>query len=124
MRYGVVTARRGWLGPSDILNTLPADQIRRRAPDKTMKITSSSEVYKCSLFRVTEDQAVDPKTGFEIKRSVVRHGGSAVMMAVDEKKRILLVRQYRLPAGKVSVGAAGRHASIPAKNRSRPPNAN
>jgi DNA polymerase (family 10) len=24
MRYGVVTARRGWLGPQDILNTLPA----------------------------------------------------------------------------------------------------
>lgn len=65
-----------------------------------MKITSSNEVYKCSLFRVTEDEAVDPKTGFQIKRSVVRHAGSAVMMAVDEKKRILLVRQYRLPAEK------------------------
>jgi ADP-ribose pyrophosphatase len=65
-----------------------------------MKIKSSQEVYKCSLFRVTEDEAVDPKTGFEIKRSVVRHAGSAVMMAVDEKKRILLVRQYRLPAEK------------------------
>jgi ADP-ribose pyrophosphatase len=65
-----------------------------------MKITSSREVYKCSLFRVTEEEAVDPKTGFEIKRSVIRHGGSAVMMAVDEKRRILLVRQYRLPAGK------------------------
>ena len=63
-----------------------------------MKITSSKEVYKCSLFRVTEDQAVDRKTGFEIRRSVVRHAGSAVMMAVDEKKRVLLVRQYRLPA--------------------------
>jgi DNA polymerase (family 10) len=25
MRYGVVTARRGWLGPHDILNTLPAE---------------------------------------------------------------------------------------------------
>ena len=63
-----------------------------------MKITSSREVYKCNLFRVTEDEAVDPKTGFKINRSVVRHAGSAVMMAVDKKKRILLVRQYRLPA--------------------------
>jgi ADP-ribose pyrophosphatase len=63
-----------------------------------MKITSSQQIYDCGLFRVTEDRAVDPKTGFEIKRSVVRHKGSAVMMAVDEKKRILLVRQYRLPA--------------------------
>jgi ADP-ribose pyrophosphatase len=65
-----------------------------------MKITKSKEVYKCGLFSVTEDEAVDAKTGFEIKRSVVRHAGSAVMMAVDEKKRILLVRQYRLPAEK------------------------
>jgi ADP-ribose pyrophosphatase len=65
-----------------------------------MKITSSREVYRCALFRVTEDRAVDRKTGFEIKRSVVRHAGSAVMMAVDEKNRVLLVRQYRLPAGK------------------------
>jgi len=63
-----------------------------------MKITSSREVYNCRLFRVTEDEAVDPKTGFRIKRSVVRHAGSAVMMAVDRKQRILLVRQYRLPA--------------------------
>ena len=65
-----------------------------------MKITSSREVYRCRIFHVTEDRAVDAKTGFEIKRSVVRHGGSAVMMAVDDRKRILLVRQYRLPAAK------------------------
>ena len=65
-----------------------------------MKITSSHEAYRCRLFWVTEDQAVDPKTKFAIDRSVVRHNGSAVMMAIDEKKRILLVRQYRLPAGK------------------------
>ena len=65
-----------------------------------MKIVSSKEVYKCKLFSVTEDRAVDKKANFEIHRSVVRHAGSAVMMAVDKKKRILLVRQYRLPAGK------------------------
>ncbi len=65
-----------------------------------MKIISSKQVYDCGLFRVTEDRAVDPKTGFQIQRSVVRHAGSAVVMAVDAKKRILLVRQYRLPAGR------------------------
>jgi len=63
-----------------------------------MKITESKEVYTCKLLRVTEDKAVDAKSKFEISRSVVRHAGSAVMMAMDEKKRILLVRQYRLPA--------------------------
>ncbi len=65
-----------------------------------MKITNSREVYACKLFTVTEDEAHDKKTNFQIKRSIVRHRGSAVMMAVDDKKRILLVRQYRLPAGK------------------------
>jgi ADP-ribose diphosphatase len=62
-----------------------------------MKLISSEEVYKCALFSVTEDHATDGK-GYEIRRSIVRHAGSAVMMAVDAKKRILLVRQYRLPA--------------------------
>jgi ADP-ribose pyrophosphatase len=64
-----------------------------------MKIVSSREVYKCSLFRVMEEEATDP-SGFHIKRSIVRHMGSAVMMAVDDQSRILLVRQFRLPAGK------------------------
>jgi DNA polymerase (family 10) len=27
MRYGVVTARRGWLGPADVMNTLPLDRF-------------------------------------------------------------------------------------------------
>ena len=62
-----------------------------------MKIISSKELYRCSLFRVTEDEAED-RTGWKMKRSVVRHLGSAVMMAVDAKNRVMLVRQYRLPA--------------------------
>ena len=64
-----------------------------------MKLISSKVVYQCDLFSVTEDHATDGK-GYEIRRSIVRHAGSAVMMAVDAKKRILLVRQYRLPAGR------------------------
>ncbi|HUE00552.1 MAG TPA: NUDIX hydrolase [Bryobacteraceae bacterium] len=64
-----------------------------------MKIISSDEKYKCGLFRVTEEEATEPG-GFHIKRSIVRHVGSAVMMAVDDKKRILLVRQFRLPAAR------------------------
>ena len=62
-----------------------------------MKIVSSKEVLKNKLFTVVEEVAHDP-SGFEIKRSIVRHPGSAVMMAVDEKHRILLVKQFRLPA--------------------------
>ncbi len=62
-----------------------------------MRLISSKEITTNRIFTVTWDHAVDPD-GFEIERAVVRHRGSAVIMAVDEKKRILLVRQYRLPA--------------------------
>jgi ADP-ribose pyrophosphatase len=64
-----------------------------------MKLLSSRERYRCGLFTVTEDRAGEPR-GFVLKRSVVRHNGSAVMMAVDPKNNVLLVRQYRLPADK------------------------
>jgi ADP-ribose pyrophosphatase len=62
-----------------------------------MQLISSKEITKNRIFRVTLDHAVDPG-GFEIQRVIVQHRGSAVMMAVDESHRILLVRQYRLPA--------------------------
>jgi len=62
-----------------------------------MKLISSQELLSTPIFRVTMDHAVDPD-GFEIRRAIVRHRGSAVMMAVDARRRVLLVRQYRLPA--------------------------
>ncbi|MBZ5606745.1 MAG: NUDIX hydrolase [Acidobacteriia bacterium] len=64
-----------------------------------MKVISSVEKYQNSLFSVSEEHAVEPG-GFEIRRAIVHHSGSAVMLAVDDRKRILLVRQYRLPARK------------------------
>ncbi len=62
-----------------------------------MKIVSSIEKYTNRLFTVSEDHAFEPG-GFQIKRAIVHHRGSAVMMPVDDRKRVLLVRQYRLPA--------------------------
>lgn len=62
-----------------------------------MKLISSEQLLETSIFTVTQDRAIDPD-GFEIKRAIIQHGGSAVMMPVDDKNRILLVRQYRLPA--------------------------
>lgn len=66
----------------------------------TMKLISSKELLRTPIFHVTLDRAAGPG-GFQIRRAVVRHPGSAVMMAVDGRGRILLVRQYRLPAGKL-----------------------
>jgi ADP-ribose pyrophosphatase len=62
-----------------------------------MKLLSSTEISNTPIFRVTLDRALDPD-GFEIKRAIVQHGGSAVIMPVDARGRVLLVKQYRLPA--------------------------
>jgi ADP-ribose pyrophosphatase len=64
---------------------------------RSMKIISSQEVLKNKLFTVANEVATDP-SGFEIHRFIVRHPGSAVMMPVDDKDRVLLVKQFRLPA--------------------------
>ncbi len=77
-----------------------------------MKLVSSKLRYQCPIFTVTEDEAVEPG-GVSIRRSIVHHGGSSVMMPVDGQGRVLLVRQYRLaalaslwelPAGRVDPG--------------------
>src|SRR6202035_5453140 len=62
-----------------------------------MKLISSTELIHTPIFHVTSDRAIDPD-GFEIKRAIVQHGGSAVMMPIDHRRRVLLVRQFRLPA--------------------------
>jgi ADP-ribose pyrophosphatase len=62
-----------------------------------MKIISSKEILRNKLFTITDEIAHDPD-GFEIHRNIVRHPGSTVMLAIDATERILLVKQFRLPA--------------------------
>ena len=62
-----------------------------------MKIIKSEELLRTPIFWVTMDKAIDPE-GFEIDRAIIQHGGSAVVLPIDEKGRTLLARQYRLPA--------------------------
>ncbi len=52
MRYGVLTARRGWLGPERRYEYAARGQLRGRPSiqihwHKIMKITDSREVYSC-----------------------------------------------------------------------------
>jgi hypothetical protein len=96
MPFGVTMARRGWL-EAGRRDEYPALRAVPAGPGSKMKLVSSKELLKTGIFRVTEDHAIDPE-GFEIKRAIVQHQGSAVMMPIDEKRRILLVKQYRLPA--------------------------
>jgi ADP-ribose pyrophosphatase len=74
-------------------------------------------VFEGPLFRVTRDKLIEPG-GKEAMRDVVRHNGSAVILAIDNSKDkkdpwIVMERQYRhaarrflweLPAGKLEPG--------------------
>lgn len=91
-----------------------------KAPAKaaeTAQVLKSEVVYKGKLFRVVHDKLIEPG-GHENERDVVRHNGSAVILAIDSSKSkknpwVVMERQYRhaagrflweLPAGKIEPG--------------------
>jgi ADP-ribose pyrophosphatase len=78
------------------------------------KVVSSKIVYKGRIFTVVVDQVREP-SGVLVKREIVRHRGSVVILAVTGRRspKVLLERQYRyaaqselweLPAGKIDRG--------------------
>jgi ADP-ribose pyrophosphatase len=80
-------------------------------PAKPLKLTgrartlSSKTVFQGKVFWVTRDEVVEPG-GVHGTREIIRHNGSVVILAVDDKTNpsdpgILLIRQYRHAAGKL-----------------------
>jgi ADP-ribose pyrophosphatase len=81
------------------------------------QVISSTIVYEGPLFVILQDRLIEPG-GKEGVRDVIRHNGSAVILAVDNSKSkkdpwIVMERQYRhaanqflweLPAGKLEPG--------------------
>lgn len=70
---------------------------------------SSEEIFKGKIFTVKKDIVKLPDNS-EAYREIVAHSGGAGVIAVDEKRNITLVRQYRkgverevleIPAGKL-----------------------
>jgi ADP-ribose pyrophosphatase len=82
---------------------------------KGVRVLSSKVTYRAPVFYVTSEQVVEP-SGKKVRRDVIRHPGSVVIMAVDDTKsepRVLLARQYRyaadqylweFPAGRIDGG--------------------
>ena len=54
--------------------------------------------YDGALVKVRVDTVVQPD-GSWAERDVVEHVGSVAIVAIDDQQRVLLIRQYRHPAG-------------------------
>src|ERR1017187_8802651 len=96
----------------------PHSSRKSKKPSRTAKkveILSSKIVFQGPVFSVSSDRVREP-SGVVARRDVVRHSGSAVILAVDDsgpEPRVLLERQYRyaaddylweLPAGRIDPG--------------------
>src|SRR3569833_2237124 len=83
--------------------------------DKRLKVLTSKVVYRAPVFYVTSETVKEP-SGIKVRRDLVRHPGSVVIMPLDESKaeaRVLLIKQYRyavgdefweFPAGRIDPG--------------------
>jgi ADP-ribose pyrophosphatase len=107
--------------PRTTQKSLPVKSAKSAQTGKKLtgraRLLSSKTVYKGKVFWVTSDDVLEPG-GVRTRRDVVRHNGSVVILAIDERKNpddpeILLIRQYRhaagqflleLPAGRIEPG--------------------
>lgn len=63
------------------------------------KRNSSQLLYKGKVFTVRHYTAIEPD-GVRVQREVIHHRGSAVILPKTREGKVLLVRQYRFPAGR------------------------
>lgn len=87
----------------------------RRSKRSKARLISSRTVYRGPVFWVTTDYVLEPGS-IKVRRDLIHHSGSVVVLAVDNSTaipRVLLERQYRhaannylweLPAGRIDPG--------------------
>jgi ADP-ribose pyrophosphatase len=80
-----------------------------------VQLLSSKVVYDGKVFKISSDKVKEP-SGITAQRDIVRHSGSVVVLAVDQRGKeplVLLEQQYRyaaqdylweLPAGRIDPG--------------------
>jgi ADP-ribose pyrophosphatase len=75
---------------------------RKRSPKNKARVLSSRTVFRGPVFSVVSQQVAEPD-GVRVRRDIVEHPGSIVVLAVDDTvkpPRVLLERQYRHAAGR------------------------
>jgi len=110
------TAARKSATPASSTKPARSSQTTKRITGRARQL-SSKTVYNGKVFWVTSDDVIEPGD-IRVRRDVVRHNGSVVILAIDARKNpedpdILLIRQYRhaagqflleLPAGRIEPG--------------------
>lgn len=93
-----------------------------RSKKPKARIVSSRTAYRGPVFWVTTDHIIEPG-GIKVRRDLIHHSGSVVVLAVDDSSptpRVLLERQYRhaaqdylweIPAGRIDPGENELHAA-------------
>jgi len=98
-------------------SAVPVVRKLKIRPGEPAKVLSSNVAYSGRLFRVMSEDLREPN-GKMVHRDVVKHGGSAVILALERGKSkkdplVLIERQYRhaaqhylyeVPAGKMEEG--------------------
>ena len=73
--------------------------LTNRSKKPKAKLLESKVVYTGRVFGVRQDRVCEPG-GIEVRRDVVTHNGSVVLLPVFPDGRLLLIRQYRHAVGK------------------------
>lgn len=68
------------------------------------RTTASAERFRGRIISVRSDRVLMPGSGGaveEVEREIVTHPGSVSVLALDDAERVLMLRQYRHPVGRL-----------------------
>jgi ADP-ribose pyrophosphatase len=81
---------------------------RKIQPGKKARLLSSKTVYRGPVFWVTTDYVQEPG-GVRVRRDLIHHSGSVVVLAVDDSGKVPQVL-LEIPAGRIDPGETALYA--------------
>ncbi len=86
--------------PEPVSSAEASDPRPAGSPDPLEeRVVGSRPIYRGRYLEVTVD-TIERADGARHERDVIRHPGAVAIVALDDRERVLLVRQWRLPAGR------------------------
>ena len=68
--------------------------------DDLTEVVVESEILRRGHYLTFRIDTVERPDGTRAKREVVGHPGAVAILAIDEEDNVLMVRQFRIPAGR------------------------